>query len=282
MKKWTSVLLGTVLIASITACGKEGAQSPAGNTATEPAKEQTAPAESIPTAKELIEKVTAAGQEMKSLSMDSSIKQDITINANGTEQTQKVNMDMKVDMVNEPFAMYQEMTVAMPDSEPQDIKQYITSEGVYTNVDGSWVKLPDETAAPILEQMKAQGSPEEQLKQLESIIDDVKVTDEGEHYKLAATVSGDKVKELAKGYMEQSSGGDASTAAMLDQMDINSMNMSYNIDKKTNFPVDFNVIMDMGMEMEGQKMQIKMDMQGKMSNFNKVEVTIPEEVRKAK
>ncbi|MGF7046864.1 hypothetical protein J2T13_001366 [Paenibacillus sp. DS2015] len=282
MRKWTAMLLGALLVVSITACSTDEAKSdntPATSEANTTAETTTKEDAKVPTAKELIEKVTAAGADLKSFSMDSTIDQNMVISTGDQEQEQKVHMKLKNDMVKEPFAVYQEINLTMPGTETgQDIKQYITADGIYSSTGNVWMKLPAETAAPLLEQMKSQGSPEQQVEQFNAIIDKVEVTEEGDNYLLKATVSGPDVKEIAKSYMEQSAGSNPETAALLEQMDIKSMEMSYSVDKKNYFPVNTIVKMEMEMEMEGQKVGMVMDMSSTINNHNSVkEIKVPQE-----
>ncbi|HEY2495057.1 MAG TPA: DUF6612 family protein [Paenibacillus sp.] len=279
MKKWTALLLGALLVVSLTACGEAKSDTPAASGTNTTAEAKPNEDTKVPTAKELIEKVTAAGAELKSFSMESTIDQNMVMSMNDQKQEQKVNMKMKTDTVKEPFAVYQEIKMTTPGVDAaQDIKQYITTDGIYTSIGGTWMKLPDESAAPLLAQMKSQGNPEQQFEQFNAIIDEVKVTEEGDFYLLKANVSGANVKELAKSFLNQNAGNDPQTAQLLEQMDIKSMEMSYSVDKKTYFPVDTTVAMEMDMEIEGQKIAMVMDMNSKLSNHNGVkEIKVPQE-----
>ncbi|MDO7905572.1 hypothetical protein Q5741_04000 [Paenibacillus sp. JX-17] len=286
MKKWAVILTGVMLTASLSACSSNDeakSDTPATSTST-PSTDASATKASeetkVPTTKELVQKVTEAGASLKSFSMESTINQSLTMTVDGKEQKQDISMKTKQDMVKEPFAMYQEIESNIPGaSNGETIKQYITEDGIYSQQNGTWVKLPDESAKPLLEQMKNAGSPEQQFKQFDSIADQAKVTDEGDTYLLKANLSGDGVKELAKSFLEQSEGANAQAAQLLDQMDIKSMDMSYSVDKKTNYPVDTNVNMVMTMDVEGQKIDMVMDMKGKISKHNSIDkIDIPAEV----
>lgn len=55
--------------------------------------------------------------------------QNISVTVDGKKQDQKVNMNMKTDVIQEPIAMYQEIKMTMPgNDQTQEIKQYITQE----------------------------------------------------------------------------------------------------------------------------------------------------------
>ncbi|WP_138493620.1 DUF6612 family protein [Paenibacillus pinistramenti] len=291
MKKLAVILAGLMLTAGLTACGsKEETESAAAaaesssNAAVETASTNSAAAAEtdtgVPTVKELIQKVTEAGTGLKSFAMDSTIDENVTMTIDGEQQTQNISMKTKQEMVKEPFAIYQEVTSNLPDDQGGGtIKQYITQDGIYSQVNGSWMKLPDESAAPILEQMKNAGSPEQQFKQFESIADKAEVTDQGDVYLLKANLSGNGVKELAKSFLLQNEGANEQTEQLLEQMDIKSLDMSYTVDKKTYYPVDINVNMEMGMTVEEQEVSMIMKMAGKVSKANEIgSIEIPAEV----
>lgn len=159
MKKWTAVLLGTILVMGLAACGndKEAKEEPvtpaAGQEATTP---ETPPAEdakeepkeeAAPTADELLEKSVEASQSMKSFAMQADIKQNIVVE--GTENAEQ-NIDMVLDseVTLEPMEMMQNMTMESPEGKVE-MKQYITEEGIYMLMDGQWMKIPQESEQEI-------------------------------------------------------------------------------------------------------------------------------------
>ncbi|UNK18823.1 hypothetical protein MNQ98_01880 [Paenibacillus sp. N3/727] len=285
MKKWTAGLLSVILVMGITACSKDKDKE-AESAATPPAAEQPATGKTdetktgaAPSVDELIQKSAEASQKMKSFSMDSDIKQNIVVSAGESKQEQKVNISMKIDTTLDPLEMYQEMKMEMPGQGTQDIKQYITQKGIYSQVDGQWVQIPKEQEQEILDSMKAttQG-PEKQLEQFRTIAKDAKVSEEGDQYILTADVSGDNLKELAKTYMGQAGGENEQTAAMLEQMNIKSMKITIGMNKDTYFPTKTDMNMVMEMEQEGQKVSLEMEMTSGLSKHNEVDkIEVPQE-----
>ncbi|WP_025677330.1 DUF6612 family protein [Paenibacillus massiliensis] len=276
MKKWTSIAVGLLAAISITACGSNSAApqeaAPAAGTATQ--------AEALPTAQELIEKVASEGANLKSFHMQSSINQDMKITAGENTQDQKLNMTIDMDYVGEPLGVYSEIVTEMPGvAEKTTMKQYITEKAAYMENAGTWMKLPDATITELVEQMKAQGNPEEQLKQLSSILDEVNVSEKDGQYFMEAKISGDNVKALAEKFLSQSGAADEQLSAMLQQMNLKSMEISYLIDKKTYFPLSSTVKMQMDMSMDGQSLDMSMAMDATFSKLNEVEaISIPQEV----
>ncbi|MFD3260787.1 DUF6612 family protein [Paenibacillus lentus] len=286
MKKLTAVLLGAVLLVGITACGKEkeapNANTPAGTNSNASVNEApSAQAEgTLPTVDELITKSTEASKELKSFAMDADIEQKMTIKQGDQEMTQDINIAMTMDVQQDPVAMYQEMTMDMGAEGKTEIKQYITNDGIYTLVDGTWVKLPDEQKADLVAQMEAAANPEAQLEQFKSIAKDSTVTEEGDEYILSADLSGDGLKELAKSLMSQaSSGSEEETAAMLEMMTIKNIKISNAVNKETYLPTNSAVHMEMDMDIEGQSVSMIMVMKSTISKQNELEeIKVPQDV----
>lgn len=288
MKKWTVAVLSVILAMGITACSKEKeadggttttppAEQPAGKTEETPA--ETPKEDALPTVDELIKKSAEASQKMKSFSMETDIKQNIVLGEGESKQEQNVDMAMKVETTMDPMEMYQEMQMDIPGEGKQDIKQYITQNGVYSSVDGKWFQLPEENVKEIMASMEmTTEGPEKQLEQFKSIAKDTKVTEEGDDYILTADVSGDSLKELAKSYMSQAGGTDAQTAAMIEQMDIESLKIIYGVNKESYLPTKSDMDMLMSTEQEGERMSIDMKMKSAFSKHNEIDkIEVPKE-----
>lgn len=282
-------MMGLVLVLMLAACGNNDAEpSTESADGASTANEQTSgnnenvngKEQQPPTAEELLTRITEASKGIQSYSMDSKIEQNLSITMEGQEQKQDINMDMKSDIVLNPIAAYQVIKTSMPGQEgTQEIKQYITEGGIYTQVGDAWVTLPEESTAPLLEQMKNQSNTGSQFEQLSSISDDLKVEDDGDVYWLKAKLSGDKVRELATTMLSQSGATDPQMMAMMQQMNIKTMDISYSVDKETYYPKDLVYSMDMDMDMEGQALTILMKMDSTISDYNKKEsIEVPQDV----
>ena len=291
MKKWTSILLGAVLLISLTAACSNGANNTPANSAaptnasepavTDPSAENSEE-EAIPTAEELIQRIDEAGNSLKSYSMESTMDQNIAIDDNGTKQEQEISMQISSDIITQPYAAYQKISMSNPNIEGMEgmdgSEQYMTPEGIYVKVNGEWVKLPDQDAEPLLNEMKNQSNPQSQFAQLEAVMDELNVGEEGDNYTLTASLSGEGLQEIAKSYLNQSGGADPQTEAMIEQMDIKRLDMNYKISKETYYPVDVAVVMEMDTEIENQKLSLVMDMTTKFTGYNNIEeIKVPQE-----
>lgn len=279
MKKWTTMIIGALLAVSLVACGNDtdkSATPPAGNETTNESTNTAEQNAAVPTLDELLAKTGEATKALKSFTTEANIDQKIKLDAGEQSQDQQVKTALKMDIIKDPMMIYQEMELDMS-GQKQNVKQYITSDKIYSQVGDQWVAIPEDQTKALIEQLKASMNPEKELDQFKKVKEDVKITEEGDNYVLNADVSGDNVKELAKSVMEQN-GSDAQMQAMLDQMNIKSMKMKYLINKETSLMEKIDVEMVMEMEQNNQKMTMDMKMDTSFSNHDKVaEIKIPQE-----
>jgi hypothetical protein len=262
MGKYKVLLLSVVIIMSITACGK-APDSP----------------KALPTALELITETSKASLALKSFTMDLQMNQDIVITSGETNQSQNIKMDMKSDIINEPMEIHQEINMSMPGAtEAQHVNQYIMQEGIYTQAQGVWTKLPDDQKDQLLAAALEQAKPEKQLEHFKTITKDTKISKDGNNYILSADVSGDNVKELAKSFLAASGSSTPEMTELMGKMNFTSIKMTYMIDQNNYLPVHMNVDMVMDMELQGEKMAMNIKMESSFSNHNKVaEIKVPQE-----
>lgn len=273
------MIIGALLAVSLAACGNDtdkSATPPAGNETTTESNNTGEQNAAVPTLDELLAKTGEATKALKSFTTEANIDQKIKLDAGEQSQDQQVKTSLKMDIIKDPMMIYQEMELDMS-GQKQNVKQYITSDKIYSQVGDQWVAIPEDQTKALIEQLKASMNPEKELDQFKKVKDDVKITEEGDNYVLNADVSGDNVKELAKSVMEQN-GSDAQMKAMLDQMNIKSMKMKYLINKETSLMEKIDVEMVMEMEQNNQKMTMDMKMDTSFSNHDKVaEIKIPQE-----
>ncbi len=168
MKKLAILLMAASLLLGATACGAKEQQGTTGNT---PASSNTqtqgagdTQSASLPSAEELFDKMAKTGAELKSFAMETQMKQNIVVSQGGEQQEQNIELSMKSDMVREPVQMFQEMQIKT-DQGDQNVSQYITTEGIYAQTNGTWVKLPDEMKDQMLASMESSMKPEAQFEQ---------------------------------------------------------------------------------------------------------------------
>jgi len=282
LKKFSVVLLGAAVAVSLAACGnsQEAAKTPASNTA--PATEAATTA--VPTADELLTKASEAAAKVKSYAADAVIKQDITVSVDGKEQKMQNENSTTMEVVQEPMSAHMNIsTKVVQGGQNQEQKQelYITNDAVYLNANDTWQKAPESAKQQFVDLIKQQGTIKDTIERMKSMASDTKVTDEGDHYNLVATLTGDKVKEQAQKFLSGDA-ANAQMAEMMKQMNIHDMDVTYMIDKETSNLTGAAVKMTMDMDQQGQKMNLVMDMDSKYSKYNELDkIEVPADVVKS-
>ncbi|AIQ39404.1 DUF6612 family protein [Paenibacillus sp. FSL R7-0312] len=291
MRKWTALFMGVILSAALTACGNNDTAQPAADASEAPAAAAgtaatTAPAEQttagVPALEELLQKTAAAQSELKSFAMNSQIQQNMVMKQGETNQEQAIEMAVNAEYTKDPLEMHQEIVMTLAGQGEQKMEQYVTADGFFSLTNGQWVKMPAAMTEQLTATMQQSANPEKQLEQFNQIADQTKITEEGDNYLITAEVSGEEVKNLAKSYLNQSGSVDSQMTAMMEQMNIKSMNIAYTVDKKTYFPTssDVNLVMDM---ISGeQTVSMDMKMKATISDHNKItEIKVPQEALEA-
>lgn len=287
MKKLAIFVVAATLALGLAACGdKDNGKSNQGNNPS-PNVEQGSnngsgnnQSDAMPTVDELLEKSIAASASLKSYSMTLDMNQHVEVSMGEEKQEQDIVMKSNSDFVKDPLVMYQVLDIDMGEQGKQNMEQYITKDGAYTKVNGSWVKLPEEMNADLIASLDEASKPESQLENFKKIVKDTKVTAEGNDYLLTATLSGDNVKELAKQFMQQGQSEDLE--AMLDAMNITELKVVSGLNKETYYPTRSDVFMVAEVEQDGQKVKMQLDLKSVINKYNELEeIVIPEEVLNA-
>ncbi|ANF97572.1 DUF6612 family protein [Paenibacillus bovis] len=286
MKKFSVVLLGAAVAVSLAACGndQEAAKAPANTTAPAGTEASTTAPTAVPTADELLTKASEAAAKVKSYAADAVIKQDITVSVDGKEQKMQNENSTTMEVVQEPMSAHMNIsTKVVQGGQNQEQKQelYITNDAVYLNANDTWQKAPDSAKQQFVDLIKQQGTLKDTIDRMKSMASDTKVTDEGDHYNLVATLTGDKVKEQAQKFLSGDA-ANAQMAEMMKQMNIHDMEVTYMMDKTTSNLTGAAVKMTMDMDQQGQKMNLVMDMDSTYSKYNEFDkIEVPADVVKS-
>ncbi|AZV40919.1 DUF6612 family protein [Peribacillus asahii] len=260
------------------ACGQEAAPvSDAGKSKTD---EKPQASEESLTVEEVFEKTIAASRDLKSVSVKMDNNQTITSSNNPEPMDVKSTIEM--DVIQNPIALYQEMTIEVPGEESVKSETYFTDKGFYMfePTENKWMKLPEEMSAEILKATKEQGDPAAELKKMQSYVEDFKFEQDDSSYFLTLNASGDKFNSLVQEEMSKSLGQDLGVA--LENIDINDVNFKYTIDKKS-FNLTAMAINMTIKTVEGEEeVTMKQTTNAIFSNYNGVdEIAIPEDVMKS-
>lgn len=238
------------------------------------------------TAEEVYTKSMEASEGIASLHADIVTDQMMEMQPDGMTMNMTVNSAM--DMTIDPLAFHQmaETSVVSEDIEntnPMNMEMYFTDQGLYMYEEtmATWLKMPDESIEDLKGLADQQtADPSQQLEELAEFQDEFTFEQTADEYILTLDASGEQFKELMDQQLEKTLGQmelEAQTA--LEDMTIHSVNYIINIDKETFLTNSMDMTMDMDMNIEGELMNIKSDIQADYSQYNEIEaITIPAEV----
>ena len=161
-------------------------------------------------------------------------------------------------------------------------ESYMTADNFYVYDEstgtGQWMKLPQEMMAGIMNASE-QANASDQLKQIEGYLDEFKFEQDNDNYILTLEASGEKFTELVKTQVDEVMQSMGMGEEVQMDFDIHSVNYLIHIDKETFQTNKLDVVFDMDMDIDGEKMNIVQDVKSTFSGFNEVEeIVIPQEV----
>ncbi|WP_139364909.1 DUF6612 family protein [Sutcliffiella halmapala] len=233
------------------------------------------------TADEVLKKSTEVMAQLTSYSMEMTANQEISM---GGEDPLNMVTTTNTDMTINPLVMYQVTTMEDADSlmGSMETESYFSPEGIFffDGMAAQWFKMPSEFAAEISALSEIQTNPAEQLEMLKAFSDDMTMKEENDVYVLNIEGSGEQYNEMISmfsGMIGDDMG--AMMQEMLSMMTINQLNYEVHVNKETFYQTKVVVMMDMEMDLEGEKMVSVQTMESTFSNFNEVsEIIIPQEV----
>lgn len=231
------------------------------------------------TTEEVFTQVTEAYSEIESVKTISKVEQDMDING---EQMSMVN-HTDMEYILDPITVKQDMTVELPGEGTQNVQVYITEDGYYTYEESQdmWMKFPDSFVEPLLEQVKMGNDIEIQMNQFESMKDDFELEETDEHYILTFKLSDeDAFNQEVEKVLESTLPDDFNALGedIFESISYEQLEYEMTIDKDTFYVQELNMIMDMTMDLEGETMKIKQNMETTYTDYNEVEaIEIPEE-----
>ncbi|MEK5036815.1 DUF6612 family protein [Sporosarcina sp. FSL K6-3457] len=278
MKNWIKGMAVGVLALGLAACNAPAEPK----TDTETGKKVELEEPSGLTAQEVFEKATAASAEQTSMQAAMNIDQLIEIPSQDLTMNSKINMDM--DMIIDPLAMYQKMDVDMGEQGAMKMEVYMTEEGFFMNESesGQWIKLPSEMYEELLGEVGS-ADPTLDMSMFKEFVEDFKFEQTDDEYILKLSASGDKFsklfKELAMENLPAGVDANAEAAELMENIEVTSLEYEIFIDKKTFYTNAFNMKMDMTMVVDGEEMRLDQKIDAKLSKINEIDkIEIPQEV----
>lgn len=285
MKKWLKGFSVGLLVLGLAACGEGDKEEPTAGAGEAEQTEQQAKAEeekSKPlTVEEVFDKATEASKEIESMSMDMQSAQKIEM----PDMELKVENEMNgtVEMVQEPFAMHQDLEMGIGDGK-MAIEMYIVEDGVYMHEPQTdqWMKLPGDNAGDLQGMMDLAKNSEVDLEDLEAYKNDFELEEKGNQYILRMKGDGDSFKEMIEDQVEDTGIlEDAEEEAQaLKDMVINEIDYELFINKETFHMEAYNMFMDIEMIVDENKTTLVQDLKVKVNDMNSIdEIVVPDEVK---
>ncbi|BAQ10081.1 copper amine oxidase domain protein [Bacillus sp. OxB-1] len=114
-----------------------------------------------------------------------------------------MTMDMKMDFIEKPMAMYMAMNMLMQadgEKEDMDMEMYFTEDAVYQQMDGVWVK--DEMSKELLEAQLDSANMLEQFELLKTFMKGIHVFEYEDSYVVVQNITTEDFKEMMSEAME--------------------------------------------------------------------------------
>ncbi|CAH1224391.1 hypothetical protein PAECIP111892_05489 [Paenibacillus auburnensis] len=222
MNRWGKGLLAALIAFGLAGCAKDGT-----------VKESPDQKVAMPTAEELIAKITEAGKGLSSFVQESQTWSNINMAQSEKNDLQPTETNSTTEVVLSPLQMHQVSQIKLSGKGEQLIEQYYTDNRLFISIDGYWREMPEDISGNIGGIVQQSASPRERMEQLKTILPYLKVTEEGDDYVLSARGSGDQMKDFTAYYRVQYSG-----VELPDQQitDVKSMSTTYCVNKQTYLP----------------------------------------------
>jgi len=277
MNKFFKVLSVGALALTLAAC----------NSSATPTKDTTKTSKL--TLEQVYEKAVERQADIKSSSAKMEMTQDSKVEAG--EQSMEFSIDTKMDMdlVTDPLSMHVSGSMTMPDmanegktSSEMPIDLYMKKDqGIFMkdSASGTWFKLPDEQLDTMLEENASSANAKAQLDQLKDFIKDFKFEQTDDAYILTLDAKGDKFKELIDSQINKSMKDMGLESNPLDNLTIDKIHYTLEIDKKTFDTNKVDMNFDLKMKIEDQELATKTKSVVTYTEFNQLKtIDIPQEV----
>ncbi|WP_277584774.1 DUF6612 family protein [Psychrobacillus antarcticus] len=274
MKKWTALLSVVTLALGLAACNE---------TAT-PVQDKEVTETSKLTLQEVYDKSMKASEELKSVKGTIDMKQTMSIPSE--EMTLDIKSMMDMEYIIEPMQMHQKGTTTMmgvgegSESQEIDMETYITEDAlyVYEGTAAQWMKFPKE----MVDQMMGatnQTDPAAQLQPLEEYLEKVEFEQDDENYILTLEGSGEEFTSLVKDQVDEALQSLTGEGNVDLDYTIHSVDYVVHIDKESFQTNKLDMVIDMDMTMDGETINLKMDVKTNFSKFNEInEIVVPQEI----
>ncbi|SOC18364.1 hypothetical protein SAMN05880501_11088 [Ureibacillus xyleni] len=278
MKKWGLAFLTSLVMFLLAACA-DTAEPKTGT------KEES---KSELTLQEVYEKAIERQNTLESVSADMKMNQTLVFGSGEEKFEMGTKSNMKMDMIVDPLSMYMDGTMTMADPESGedinvDMEMYMSDQGLFMQDSESkqWMKLPSEQFDMVMGQTASQANAAEQLEALKAFIDDFKFEQTDSEYVLTLSAASDKFKQymLEQMQLNQMLGIPEADQQMIENMSFDKINYTININKENFDILSMDMVVNMGIGVEGEEISMAMDTNILFNNYNGVKnITVPQDV----
>ncbi len=228
------------------------------------------------TIKEVYEKMMSASEDINSMVMDMEMEQEIIEGDNEPVSTQST---IHSKVVQEPIGLEQKVKMTIED-QTIETEQYITEEGffMYDPAQKMWMKY-SEGHEDLMAQLQADAGLDQTqtLGELQSFIEDFTFKQNDDEFILTLDADDEKFNSIVQEELSSSS----VDMENVEDIEINGIEYEIFVDKKTYLPNQMNIVMNINMSADGQKVTLKQDIDTVYSDYNSIEsISIPEEALK--
>lgn len=276
VKHTLSVVMGFLLVILLAACSQTAEPTGKGD----PSSTNEANEKSSLTVDQLFDRSTKASQNIKSFTVNMDMKQ----NMSGVPEVGEMAIDSTIDMkyVASPLQMHQKISMNMgEEAGNMDTEMYVTDAGMfmYDPTQGGWMKFPSEMSDQLMNLSNQQGNPADELKKLQSFVDDFSYEEDDKSYILKLSASGEKLNQFIQEKIQSLSPELAEGGMLNQQLKINNVKYEIVLDKETYLPNQLNIVMDLDINSEGESIHLNQEINGVYKGYNEFEtITVPQEV----
>ena len=274
MRKWTVLLSIATLTLGLAACNE---------TAT-PVTDKEVTETSKLTLQEVYDKSMKVSEELKSVKGTVDMKQTMNIPSEG--MSVDINSVLDMEYIIEPMQMHQKGTITMMgigeggESQETEMETYITEDGmyIYEGTTAQWMKFPQDMV-DIMTDSTQQTDPSTQLQPLQEYLDKVEFEQDDENYILTLEGSGDEFTSLVQDQVDEALQSLPTEENVNLEFTINSVDYLVHIDKESFQTNNLDMVIDMDMTMDGETINMKMDVKTVFSKFNEIEeIVVPQDI----
>lgn len=290
MNKWLNLLLLTIVAFALTACGST--DEPAEEASAEKDVEEVEEAveeedENELDALEIYEEALNASQAMESAEAYMEIKQTMTL---PDEEPIHTLIESDIEMTMEPITLYQNMLTSMSAGDENldmEMEMYVTEEFMYVYEEsiGEWIKADTASLMGDLSEATNQPDPAEQLEFFREFASDFEVEETDDKYILKLNADDEEFRALSEEMVSENIPPEVQAELEeqgenpYEDMAINAQYFEIYLNKETYDLTQFNLEMDMDMEIEGELTNFNQLIATEYHNINQLDpIEVPEEI----